>query len=148
MLLPPWAHELNPDEITIIVILGYVSAMEGWRTIAGLASTISKNQYIFKMFWKLKNKAGSSFSISFFGFSGKLLPLPLTCRIPQSQQLLPSWVTSLMGSRFRVPGLGLFHFMPTEVWTLQLFAGIPTLQCRMAQSLHQTTQGIKTLHLD
>ena len=57
MLLPPWAHELNPDEITIIVILGYVSAMEGWRTIAGLASTISKNQYILKMFRKLKNKA-------------------------------------------------------------------------------------------
>ena len=57
MLPPQWAPELNPDEeITIIVILGYVSAMEGWRTIAGLASTISKNQYIFKMFWKPKTR--------------------------------------------------------------------------------------------
>ena len=100
----PELHELNPDEIPIIVILGYVSAMEGWRTIAGLASNISENQYIFKMFWKLKNSAGSHFSVPFFSFSDKLLPLPLTCQFPQSQRLLPSWVTSLMGSRFRVPG--------------------------------------------
>ena len=82
MLPPPWAHELNPDEeITITVILGYVSAMEGWRTIAGLASTISKNQYIFEMFWKLKNKASH--------FSYGRPPLPFFLRVNQEFLLLP-----------------------------------------------------------